>query len=253
VRILITGGNSSIAQALAIDRLVRGDEVILTASSDASRETLLDTCSHRSISASCAVFDLRHPETCSTGFGECLQTIDGLILNAATRVRVLDRFHELPGDEVDAAIDSDIKGNLFLLRRVLPGMAKRRFGRIVFVSSVSVVMGTARYGVYCLTKSALEGLMLNLAVDYGGCNVLSNVVRLGLFKTRRTERFWRREKYARAASLLVPQGTLGEVSALPEAIHPLLSATQYINGSVVTVSGGLPLLKTLPAASRTND
>jgi 3-oxoacyl-[acyl-carrier protein] reductase len=243
VRLLITGGNSSIALALAVDRIARGDEVSLTASSEASRETLLATCRERGIRAACLLFDLRAPGEHPPELDERLGSIDGLVLNAATPVRTLAPFHALPADQVEATIDADIKGNLSLLRSVLPGMQARRFGRIVLVSSVSVAMGTSRYGAYCLTKSALEGLMRNLAVDYGEHNVLSNTVRLGIFRTRRTERFWSREKYVRRAASLVPQGALGEVESLPEAIHPLLSERQYINGSVVTVSGGLPLLR----------
>ena len=252
MRILITGGNSWIAQAIAVDRIARGDDVFLTASSEASRDTLLATCRERGIAASCSVFDLRHPGGCSGELVERLQALDGLILNAATPVSTLERFHSLPEDEVAASIDADIKGNLFLLRQVLPGMQERRFGRIVFVSSVSVVMGTSRYGPYCLTKSALEGLMLNLAVDYGDCNVLSNILRLGMFRTRRTERYWTNAKYLKRAASVVPQGALGDVDALPEAVHPLLSPRQYINGSVVTVSGGLPLLKTTASRGRTD-
>lgn len=243
MRLLITGGNSSIAQALAVDRIARGDEVWLTASTEASRETLLATCRERGIRAACLVFSLSAPEEHPPELDERLRDLDGLVLNAATPVRRLAPFHALPADEVETTIDADIKGNLYLLRSVLPGMLGRRFGRIVLVSSVSVAMGTSRYGAYCLTKSALEGLMRNLAVDYGEHNVLSNTVRLGIFRTRRTERFWSREKYVRRAASLVPQGALGEVESLPEAIHPLLSERQYINGSVVTVSGGLPLLR----------
>jgi NAD(P)-dependent dehydrogenase (short-subunit alcohol dehydrogenase family) len=252
VRVLITGGNSWIAQALAIDRNARGDEVFLTASSEASLSALQATCRDRGIAASCAVLDLRHPEPPAADLAGWLATTDGLVLNAATPVRTLDRFHHLPPDEVDASIDADIKGNLFLLRQALPGMVERRFGRIVFVSSVSVVMGTARYGAYCLTKSAMEGLMLTLAVEYGASNVLSNTVRLGIFKTPRTEPFWSRDRYRKSASALIPQGSLGDVDALPEAIHPLLSPRQYINGSVVTVAGGLPLVNTLALPRRTD-
>ena len=188
MRILITGGHSSIAQAIAADRAARGDEVCLTASSRASCKNLAAKCRDRRIEATCAVFDLAHPRRTGRRLDDFLRAADALILVAATPVRTLNRFHAIPAEETDASIDADIKGNLHLLRRVLPGMLERSFGRIVFVSSVSVAMGTPHYGTYCLTKSALEGLILNLAVDYGDHNVLSNVVRLGVFKTSRTQR-----------------------------------------------------------------
>jgi 3-oxoacyl-[acyl-carrier protein] reductase len=250
MRILITGGNSWIALALAADRIARGDEVSLTASSEASLDALLAACRDRGLTASCFIFDLGRPDRRSAELDEHLAGIGGLVLNAATPVSRRDLFHKVPQSEVDASIDADIRGNLFVLRKALPIMLERRFGRIVFVSSVSVVMGTSRYGAYCLTKSALEGLMLNLAVDYGDRNVLSNTVRLGMFRTRRTGEYWSREKYTARAASLIPQGTLGDPGALPEAIHPLLSPTQYMNGCVVTVSGGLPLMKASSLSGR---
>jgi 3-oxoacyl-[acyl-carrier protein] reductase len=244
VRTVITGGRSSIAQVLAADRAARNDEVCLTASTAASRDALEAACRERQLAAACVVFDLAHPERAGSDVDAWLRQADALILVAATPVRALARFDAVPPGEVDAAIDADIKGNLHLLRLALPGMAARSFGRIVFVSSVSVAMGTPNYGPYCLTKSAIEGLVLNLAVDYGERNVLSNIVRLGVFKTGRNERYWRSPRYAARAAAAIPQGRLGEAEGIGEVFQPLLSPTQYINGSIITVSGGLPLVRT---------
>ncbi len=253
MRIFITGGSSWIAQAIAADRLARGDDVCLTASSPASLEALRATCRERGLAAACGTLDLHHPEDVSEEVRERLAAADGLILNAATPAVALARFHDLPAAHVHAAVEADILGNVSLLRTVLPHMVGRRFGRIVFMSSVSVVMGTSRYAAYCMTKSAIEGLILNLAVDYGGCNVLSNIVRLGVFRTSRTEKFWRSESYRKRASAMVPQGELGDPDAVPEAVHPLLSPRQYINGAVITVAGGLPLLPANALRPRTEE
>lgn len=243
MRIVITGGRSSIAQAVAADRAARGDEVCLTASSRTACSELEAQCRVRGIAAACDVYDLASPEALEGSFETRLRAADALVLVAATPVRTLDVFHAVPPGEVDAAVDADIKGNLRLLRLALPGMLEREFGRIVFVSSVSAAMGTPNYGTYCLTKSALEGLVLNLAVDYGSRNVLANIVRLGVFRTRRTERFWSQPRYAARAAAAIPQARIGDPSSIAEAFAPLLSPAQYINGSVITVAGGLPLVR----------
>jgi 3-oxoacyl-[acyl-carrier protein] reductase len=243
VKLLITGGNSLIAQSIARDRILRGDAVSLTASSENSLEALKTACSPDSIGMSCFIFNLLDPLRHLTALDENIADIDALILNAATRTETLDYFHALSEEEVSTSIDANIKGNVFLLRRVLPVMLQRGFGRIIFISSVSAGMGTSQYGPYCLHKAAIEGLMLNIAVDYAGHNILANIVRLGVFKTPRTEAFRERGRYTKRAAALIPQGELGEPDSLPEVIHPLLSRKQYINGSVITVSGGLPLVK----------
>lgn len=243
MRIVITGGRSSIAQALAADRAARGDEVCLTASSRATCLELESQCRSSGIAAACDVYDLACRDPLEESFEARVRAADALVLVAATPVRTLDLFHAVPAADVDAAVDADIGGNLRLLRVALPGMLEREFGRIVFVSSVSAAMGTPHYGTYCLTKSALEGLIVNLAVDYGSRNVLANVVRLGVFRTRRTERFWSQSRYAARAAAAIPQGRLGEPASIAEAFAPLLSPAQYINGTVITVAGGLPLVR----------
>lgn len=243
MKILITGGNSLIAQSIARDRVLRGDTVSMTASSEHSLEMLKTACSADKGRTSCFVFNLLDPLRYLTALDEHVAGIDALILNAATRTETLDYFHALPESEVGASIDANIKGNVFLLRRVLPVMLKRGFGRIIFISSVSAGMGTSYYGAYCLHKAAIEGLILNIAVDYAQHNILANIVRLGVFRTPRTESFRERGRYAKRAAALIPQGVIGEPDFLPEAIHPLLSQKQYINGSIITVSGGLPLVK----------
>lgn len=217
--------------------------VALTASSEISLEMMKTAYGADEARIGCFVFNLSDPQRHLTALDEAIADIDALILNAATRTETLDYFHALPEEEVSASIDANIKGNVFLLRRVLPVMMKRKFGRIVFISSVSAGMGTSYYGAYCLHKGAIESLMLNIAVDYAGHNILANIVRLGAFKTLRTESFRMRGRYAKHAAALIPQGTLGEPDSLPEVIHPLLSLKQYINGSIINVSGGLPLVK----------
>jgi 3-oxoacyl-[acyl-carrier protein] reductase len=146
-------------------------------------------------------------------------------------------------DEIQSVLSQDVVGNLRLLQAVLPGMIERRFGRLVLISSMTVPMGSGRYGLYSLSKGALESLFLNLAVDYGSYNILSNIVRPGTIRTQRTKRFWSREKYVEKVNAFIPQGAMGTPAQVAEALDPLLSATSYMNGSVVAVSGGLPLVR----------
>ena len=82
-----------------------------------------------------------------------------------------------------------------------------------------------------------------MAVDYSANNILSNIVRVGLIKTSRTEQFWKRPAYQEKMAQINPQGMMGEAAQVAEAMDPLLSKTSFMTGSVVTVSGGLPLMR----------
>jgi len=105
-----------------------------------------------------------------------LNSFDALILNAASRTVKLRKFDEWNEEDGAKYLRSDIDGNLWMLRQVLPGMRKRKFGRMVFISSLSAAQGTSRFPYYCLAKSAIEGLFLNLAVDYGEDNIFCNKI-----------------------------------------------------------------------------
>jgi 3-oxoacyl-[acyl-carrier protein] reductase len=122
-------------------------------------------------------------------------------------------------------------------------MVERKFGRVVFVSSLSVAQGTSRFPYYCAAKSALEGLFINLGVDYGEHNVFFNIVRPGIIATERTKRFWKRSHYLKTLEKVIPVMKLGQAPQVAEALDPLLSPTGYMNGSTITVSGGLPMLR----------
>lgn len=244
MRVLITGGSSDIGRSIARRRLALGDDVIVTASSAESLEKTLARYRAEGLEARGLVLDLSSPESSEAALAELLvRGPQGLVLNAWTRRPPLYRFHELPQEALEADVTANLMGNLWLLRRVLPSMVEARWGRIVFISSVSTVNGTGRYGAYVLCKSALEGLMRNLAVDYGEFNVLANTVRLGIFKTERTKKYWSKPRYVERMGGVIPQGALGEPEHVGEALDSLLSPHQYINGAVLDVTGGLPMFR----------
>lgn len=242
MRLLVTGGRSEIAIALVERQLRLGHEVLVTASSEASARDVRALYEARGLSARAVVYAL-DPEI---PIGEDLEAefdrgVDALVLAASTPVKRLKVAHRLGGDEVRDALRLNVEGNVRLVVRALPGMIERRFGRIVFVSSVMAVTGASRHALYGMTKSAMESFVVSVAVDYGKQNVLANVLRPGIVRTERTRRFWKRSSYVAKAERLVPQGAIGEPAQIAEAFDPLLSPTSYMTGSIVTVAGGLPL------------
>lgn len=242
MRVLITGGRSHIGCAIAARRVERGDDVVITASSAASLPQALGQLAEHGHQARGIVFDLAQPEASSDAIDALLRDgVDALVLNAWTRRPPVRRFHELPMTSLADDVQRNVLGNCWLVQRILPGMLQRGFGRVVFVSSVSTALGTARYSGYVLGKSAIEGLMRSLAVEYGARNVLANTVRLGIFKTDRTRRFWGDASYVARMSALIPSGALGEPHQVGAVLDPLLAEDQYVNGAIIDVSGGLPM------------
>ncbi|MBI2784812.1 MAG: SDR family oxidoreductase [Legionella longbeachae] len=244
MNILLTGGSSDIAQAIAKRRLLLGDKIIITSSSKESLNKTLEKYSQLEMQVHGLVYNFSNPEASQEDLQNILQEpLDGIILNAFTRVNQLRKLHALSYPGLRTYIDTNLHGNIWLIHQLLPALLANKFGRLILISSVSAITGTSRYGAYCATKAALEGLFLNLAVDYSANNILSNIVRVGLIKTSRTEQFWKREAYQEKMSQIIPQGMMGDATQVAEAMDPLLSQTSFMTGSVITVSGGLPLMR----------
>lgn len=243
MKILITGGSSDIAKAIAKRRLGQGDNIVITSSSPSSLEHTLAEYAKENMTVEGLVYNFANPEASEQDLETLLQLpIDAVILNAFTRVTALRKLHALPYATIRDYLDQNLHGNIWLLHQLLPSLLANQFGRIILISSLSATAGTSRYPAYCTAKAALEGLIYNLAVDYSAKNILSNIVRVGLIKTSRTEQFWSKQDYQDKVSKIIPQGTMGEPHQVAEALDPLLSKTSFITGSVLTVSGGLPLM-----------
>ncbi|KTD62312.1 SDR family NAD(P)-dependent oxidoreductase [Legionella shakespearei] len=243
MNLLITGGSSDLAQAIAKRRSDMGDKIIITASSTESLDKTLQHYAEQKMPVKGFVYDFAQPEACEADLEKLLaEPIDGVLLNAFNRVSRLRKLHALPYAEIRSYIDLNVNGNIWLIHRLLPAMVANKFGRLVLVSSLSSTNGTSRYPAYCAAKAALEGLFFNLAVDYSAKNILANIVRVGLIKTSRTKHFWENESYQEKVGKIIPQGCMGEPAQIAEALDPLLSKTSYMTGSIITVSGGLPLM-----------
>lgn len=235
MKTLITGFNSDLAQAFIHRRITLGDTVVATSTKPEGLST-----------PRCSVveFDLRQPEGPHPELDLVLSAgVDCLILNAAGRVGELQPLHEVPYRELSEYVRANVEGNLWLIQKVLPSMIEKQFGRILFISSVSAISGTSGYGMYCCTKAALEGLIYNLAVDYGEYGIYANTLRPGIIATSRTESYWSRPGYQKIVSRTIPAARIGTCEEVAAASDPLLAKVSYINGAVLEVTGGLPRIR----------
>lgn len=223
MRILITGGNSDITKALIHER---------------SNDTIYTTHTSTSTNTKSILFNLSE----ATKYTEYLpDNIDVLILNAASYVPPRRRLHEFKIEKIVSEINMNILGNITLLHHYLPKMIEKNFGRIIFISSVSTQTGTSKYPLYIAAKSALEGLIKNIVVDYSKNGITANTLQLGAFKTSRTKPHWEKDGYESKINKIIPSGRMG----IPNDILPIIDCiikSSYLNGAQILVSGGLPLM-----------
>lgn len=238
MKVLVIGGRSDIGQAIITHRLALNDSVYFTVT---SQDSLSEISSHIKVNATPIEFDLKHPEDSAENFKSILKAgaFDGVVLNAAMPTQSYKKLFEYSSNEVNEAVHPHLFGYFNLLQLIVPKMAENEFGRLVFVSSQSV-LGFHKHGLYSGWKSLWEGFFKSIAVDYGDRNITANIVRPGLVETKRTSRFWKLKAFRDIMIPLIPQNRFGKPEDVAIAVDYFLSKDCYSNGTVLEVSGGLP-------------
>jgi 3-oxoacyl-[acyl-carrier protein] reductase len=162
--------------------------------------------------------------------------IDILVNNAGvTRDGVLVRMSE---SDWDAVLDVNLKGAFLLMKLVCRGMMKRRWGRIINITSVVGLTGNRGQANYSASKAGLIGLTKSVAKELGSRNVLVNAVAPGFIDTDMT-----RELPEDAKQLMLQQIALGRFGNPGEVASAVLflasDLANYITGQVLVVDGGM--------------
>jgi NAD(P)-dependent dehydrogenase (short-subunit alcohol dehydrogenase family) len=233
MRILITGGQSLIGQAIGQHRKALGDQVILTSSRAEGMQKLGGDFE-------VFQFDLKNPLACEAALDELLKKgLDGVILNAASESPRLAQFDKLEWNEIQDFLNANVNGNIWLLQKLLPHFKNQKFGRVVFMSSMLTESPLQGYSVYAAAKSSLETVVKYIAMEYGEFNITANTVRLGIFKTERNKAFWRRDSIREKMESRISLKRLGSPENILPLMDALLDKDSYIQGSAVEVCGGL--------------
>jgi NAD(P)-dependent dehydrogenase (short-subunit alcohol dehydrogenase family) len=137
-------------------------------------------------------------------------------------------------------VDTNLGGAFRVVRRVVPGMVRARWGRIILVSSMVYAYGARGQANYAAAKAGLLGFARCLAWELGPRGITVNIVAPGLIDTDMSRRISqrRRDELRR----LTPLGRAGTVEDVAEAVRYLAGESgRYVTGAVLPVSGGLGL------------
>jgi 3-oxoacyl-[acyl-carrier protein] reductase len=231
--VLVTGGNRGIGLAIAQAFVALGDKVAITARNGQlpteleGTDVLVVQADVTDTASIDAAFDRIEAE---------LGPVEVVIANAGvTRDGLIMRMSD---DDVNAVIDANLVGSLRVARRAAKGMVRLRRGRIVFVSSVVGLLGSAGQANYAASKAGLVGLARSLARELGSRGITANVVAPGFVDTEMTAVLGEDRKKEILGS--VPLGRYASTDEIAGVVTFLAGdAAGYITGAVVPVDGGL--------------
>jgi 3-oxoacyl-[acyl-carrier protein] reductase len=236
---LVTGASRGIGEAIARRLAAEGATVVAAARTADALERIVGEIGTAGGKASPLTLDLSDAASIEEGATAVLAAygqVDILVNNAGvTEDNLLLRMSREAWDRVLA---TNLTGVFLLTQAVVRSMLKRRFGRIVNVTSVVGLMGNAGQANYAASKAGLVGLTKSVARELASRNITCNAVAPGLIATSMTERMTDAARDALTGQ--IPLGRLGTPEDVAAAVAFLASEeAAYVTGHVLNVSGGL--------------
>ena len=226
--VLVTGGNRGIGRAIA-ERFVRdGYRVAVTARSGEGPEGTLTVRAD--------VTDAAAVDAAFTEVEQKLGPVEVVVANAGiTKDTLLLRMSE---DDFDSVVSTNLGGSFRVVKRASKGMLKARFGRVILISSVVGLYGSAGQINYAASKSALVGFARSLTRELGARGITANVVAPGFIETDMTAELPEDTQKQYKAS--IPAGRFASADEVAGVVTWLASDdAAYISGAVIPVDGGL--------------
>ncbi len=226
--VLVTGGNRGIGLAIARGFADDGHRVAVTHRNSPPPDGLFGV--------RCDVTDADSVESAYAAVEDEHGPVEILVANAGiTDDSLLLRMKE---ESFTRVLDANLTGSYRVAKRAAAKMLRARWGRMVFVSSVVGLSGSAGQANYAASKSGLIGLARSIARELGSRNITANVVAPGFVDTEMTAGL----SDARKADILgqVPLGRYAAVDEVAAAVRFLAGDdAAYITGAVIPVDGGL--------------
>lgn len=164
--------------------------------------------------------------------------VDILVANAATN----PYYSPTAGasDEVfEKVMRNNVQSNLWLANLLLPGMAERRDGAVIFVGSIGGLRGRASLGIYGMSKAAEMQMARCLALEWGRHNIRINCIDPGLIRTDFSRTIWENPQLLAEREQLLPLHRIGEPDDIGGIALMLASrAGAFITGQVIAADGG---------------
>ncbi|MGE0407584.1 MAG: SDR family NAD(P)-dependent oxidoreductase, partial [Candidatus Korobacteraceae bacterium] len=232
-RILLTGAARGIGRDIALTLARAGAQVVLNYR---QREQEAQALAQEIVRAGGKAFavraDISRPAEVSALVQQAMDMLGGIdILVNNAGIAIPKPIEELTEADWDETVDTNLKSAFLVTQAVLPQMRERRWGRLIFISSVAAQVGGVIGPHYAASKSGMHGMMHYYAAHLAKEGITSNVVAPALIRTEMVT------NNPRARPELIPVGHFGEPKDVADVVL-LLAQNSYITGQTISVNGG---------------
>jgi 3-oxoacyl-[acyl-carrier protein] reductase len=236
---LVTGASGGIGRAIAHALAGQGARVGLSGTRVAALEALADEIGGQAAVLPADLAATDGPERLVEAAVAGLGGVDILVHNAGvTRDGLALRMSD---EDWARVLDVNLSAGFRLMRAALRGMMRKRFGRLIAVTSVVAATGNAGQANYVASKAGLTGMVKALAQEVASRGITANCVAPGFIETDMTAGLPEARRQAILAT--VPTGRLGQPADIAPAVVFLASReADYITGQTIHVNGGMAML-----------
>lgn len=236
---LVTGASGGIGGAIARALHAQGAVVSLSGTREAALEQLAGELGSRAFVLPCNLADKTTLDGLIAGAEAAMGGLDILVNNAGvTRDNLFIRMKDEDWDQV---LRVNLDSAFHLTRAAVKNMMRRRFGRVIFVTSVVGSMGNPGQANYAASKAAISAMAKSVGQEVASCNITLNCIAPGFIQTPMTDVL--NEKQTEAMLQRIPAGRYGTPDEVASAAVFLASnEAGYVTGQTVHVNGGMIMI-----------
>jgi 3-oxoacyl-[acyl-carrier protein] reductase len=236
---LVTGATGAIGDAIARALHKQGATVAISGTRREALDTLAGELGERVHVLPCDLGNAEQVEALVPAAEEAMQKLDILVANAGVNKDNL--FVQLKDEDWDKVIAVNLTATFRLTRAAVTRMMRRRWGRIIGISSVVGFTGNPGQGNYTASKAGMVGMLKSVAAEYARRNITANCIAPGIITSAMTNKL--NDKQREAIMSRVPMGRLGTPQDIAAASVYLASEeAAYVTGQTIHVNGGMAMI-----------
>ncbi len=237
--VLVTGASGGLGQAIATRLHQQGANVIISGTRVAVLEQLRNKLQDRCHIIACNLNDSESTEKLVTQAEEKFGQLDILVNNAGlTRDGLMMRMHD---DDWNNVINVNLGSVFRLSRAAIKGMMKRRWGRIINITSIVGITGNPGQANYAASKAGIIGMSKSLAAEVASRGITVNCIAPGFITSPMTDAL--NDDQKQKIMTKIPINRMGDAEDIANSVLFLASdEANYITGQTLHVNGGMAMV-----------